>query len=114
MLPKGRVTPGRRRTLERLEPHEGEVRKDQGGSGGKPWRREGQESCRRTGRVKPAGERGAPERAQSSRVGLSPRWKPVCVSGRGASPRDGRGTGRSAAVRVGESPEAGKETVKGG
>jgi hypothetical protein len=67
-------------------------------AGSKTLEKEGQESCRRTGRVKPAGERGASEWEEGFRAGPSPGWKPVRASGRGALSGDGRGTDMSAAV----------------
>jgi hypothetical protein len=83
-------------------------------AGSETLEKEGQESCRRTGRVKPAGERGAPEWEEGFRAGPSPGRKPVRASGRGALSGNGRGTDTSAAAGPREPTRAGKDTVKGG
>lgn len=83
-------------------------------AGSETLEKEGQESCRRTGRVKPAGERGAPEWEEGFRAGPSPGRKPVRASGRGALSGNGRGTDTSAAAGSREPTRAGKDTVKGG
>jgi len=114
MRPQGRVIPAAEEPQRGSNPTGGRPARARA-VGRKPWRREGHESCRRTGRVKPAGERGAPGWAQSSRVGLSPRWKPVCFTDEGPRRGNGRGKGRSPAARARESlPRRGRMLWRAG